>query len=117
MQIFLTGANGYIGGAVAAALVAGGHRVRGLVRDRAKAEVVAAHGIEPVIGLLDDAALLADEARAADAVVNAANSDHRGAVEASIARACRFRQMLAAFERLKHRRRSGHGRTVGSHLR
>ncbi len=85
MRIFLTGANGYIGGAVAAALVAGGHRVRGLVRDRAKAEVVAAHGIEPVIGLLDDAALLADEARAADAVVNAANSDHRGAVEASIA--------------------------------
>ena len=34
---------------------------------------------------LDDSALLAAEARAADAVVNAASSDHRGAVEALIA--------------------------------
>jgi nucleoside-diphosphate-sugar epimerase len=85
MRIFLTGANGYIGGAVATAFVADGHRLRGLVRNRAKAEAVAAHGIEPVIGSLDEAALLQAEARAADAVVNAANSDHRGAVEAFIA--------------------------------
>ena len=85
MRIFLTGANGYIGGAVAAALIAGGHRVRGLVRSRDKAEAVAAHGIEAVIGALDDAALLQTEAGAADAVVNAASSDHRGAVEALLA--------------------------------
>jgi len=85
MRIFLTGANGYIGGAVATALIAGGHKIRGLVRDRAKAEAVAAHGVEAVVGSLDDAALLQAEARAADAVVNAANSDHRGAVEALIA--------------------------------
>jgi nucleoside-diphosphate-sugar epimerase len=85
MRIFLTGANGYIGGAAAMALIAGGHSVRGLVRDRSKAAAVAAHGIEPVIGSLDDAALLQAEASAADAVVNAANSDHRGAVEALLA--------------------------------
>jgi nucleoside-diphosphate-sugar epimerase len=85
MRIFLTGANGYIGGAAAAALIAAGHRVRGLVRDKAKADAVAAHGVEPVIGSLDDAALLREEARAADAVVNAASSDHRGAVEALLA--------------------------------
>ncbi len=82
MRIFLTGANGYIGGAVAAALTAAGHKVRGLVRDQAKAAAVAAYGVEAVIGSLDDAALLRNEARAADAVVNAASSDHRGAVEA-----------------------------------
>jgi len=82
MRIFLTGANGYIGGAAAAALIAAGHQVRGLVRDRAKADAVAAHGVEPVVGSLDDAPLLREEARAADAVVNAASSDHRGAVEA-----------------------------------
>ena len=81
MRIFLTGANGYIGGA-AAALIAAGHQVRGLVRDRAKADAVAAHGVEPVVGSLEDAPLLREEARAADAVVNAASSDHRGAVEA-----------------------------------
>lgn len=84
MRIFLTGASGYIGGSVAAGLVAAGHSVRGLVRDAAKAEAVRARGIEPVIGSLDDAAVLAAEARAADAVVNAANADHRGAVEAML---------------------------------
>lgn len=52
MQIFITGANGFIGGAVASALGSDGHAVRGLVRDMAKAEAVAAHGIEPVIGHL-----------------------------------------------------------------
>jgi nucleoside-diphosphate-sugar epimerase len=85
MRIFLTGANGFIGGAVASALIANGYGVRGLVRDKAKADAVAAHGIDAVIGSLDDAALLQVEARASDGVVNAANSGHRGAAEALIA--------------------------------
>jgi len=84
MRIFLTGANGYIGGAVACALIAAGHQVRGLVRSSDKADAVKAHGIEPVIGSLDDTALLQAEARAAGAVINAASSDHRGAAEALI---------------------------------
>ena len=84
MKIFVTGANGYIGGSVASALIADGHKVRGLVRSKEKADAVAAHGVDPVIGSLDDADLLQAEARAADAVVNAASSDHRGAVEALI---------------------------------
>src|SRR5690348_10530644 len=85
MRVFVTGANGFIGGAVASALVAAGHTVRGLVRDKVKAAAVAAHGIELVVGSLDEPALLQAEARTADAVVNAASSDHRGAVEALIA--------------------------------
>jgi nucleoside-diphosphate-sugar epimerase len=85
MRIFLTGANGFIGGAAASALIADGHAVRGLVRDQIKADAVAAHGIAPVIGSLDDTALLQAEARASDGVVNTANSGHRGAVEALIA--------------------------------
>ncbi len=85
MRIFLTGANGYIGGAVAGALIEAGHTVRGLVRGREKADLVVAQGVEAVIGSLDDAALLQAEAQAADAVINAASSDHRGAVEALIA--------------------------------
>jgi nucleoside-diphosphate-sugar epimerase len=85
LRIFLTGANGFIGGAVAAAVIADGHRVRGLVRSQANADAVAAHGIEPIIGSLDDAMLLHAEAQAADAVVNAASSDHRGAIETLIA--------------------------------
>ena len=85
MQVFVTGANGFIGGAVAAALIAAGHKVRGLVRNKAKASAVAAHAVQAVVGSLDDAALLQAEAHAADAVVNAASSDHRDAVEALIA--------------------------------
>ena len=85
MRIFLTGANGFIGGAAAVALIAAGHKVRGLVRSTEKAERIEAYGIEAVVGSLDDAALLQTEARAADAIVNAASSDHRGAVEALIA--------------------------------
>ena len=85
MRIFLTGANGFIGSAVALALTTAGHRVRGLVRNTEKAELVKAYGIEPVVGSLDDTAVLQAEARNADAVINAASSDHRGAVEALIA--------------------------------
>src|SRR6187431_2154121 len=82
MKIFCTGASGYIGGSVAAHLIAAGHQVTGLVRSPEKAEAVRARGIEPVLGTLDDAATLAQAARAADVVVNAASADHKGAVVA-----------------------------------
>jgi nucleoside-diphosphate-sugar epimerase len=67
MQVFVTGANGFIGGAVAAALIAAGHKVRGMVRNNAKASAVAAHDVQAVVGPLDDAALLQGEAHAATA--------------------------------------------------
>jgi nucleoside-diphosphate-sugar epimerase len=82
MKIFCTGASGYIGGSVAAHLVAAGHQVTGLVRSQDKADAVRARGIEPLLGTLDDAEILSHAARAADLVVNAANADHRGAVVA-----------------------------------
>ncbi len=82
MKVFCTGASGYIGGSIAAALVANGHQVRGLVRSAEGAEKVRALGIAPVTGTLDDAAILAAEARAADAVINAASADHRNAAMA-----------------------------------
>jgi len=84
MKIFITGASGYIGGSVAAALLASGHRVTGLVRSPERAQAVRALSIDPVIGTLSDASLLAQSAREADAVINAANSDDRGAVEAML---------------------------------
>lgn len=84
MNIFLTGATGYIGGTVARCLLDDGHRLRGLVRDAGKAKRLAAKGVESVMGGLDDAAILDAEARRADAVINTASSDHRGAVEALV---------------------------------
>ena len=51
--------------------------MHGLVRRDTQADGLAAHGITPVPGDLDDHALLLREARSADAVINAASSDHR----------------------------------------
>ncbi len=84
MNIFVTGAGGFIGGSIAAGLVRAGHRVRGLVRRAEQCAELERLGIVPIVGSLDDAALLATEASAADAVINAASSDHRGAVSALI---------------------------------
>ena len=85
MKLFVTGASGYIGGSVAEKLRAAGHEVLGLVRSEEKARLVKERGIEPIIGTLDDAPILADVAERADGVINAASSDHRGAVEALVA--------------------------------
>lgn len=54
MRIFLTGATGYIGGAVLDALVRGGHDVTALVRDNQKAERITARGGHPIVGNLAD---------------------------------------------------------------
>ncbi len=80
MNIFVTGAAGYIGGSVAAALMNAGHRVSGLVRNDERAAQVRSRGIVPVLGTLDDDALLARCARTADAVIHCADADHRASV-------------------------------------
>ncbi|SEM25771.1 Nucleoside-diphosphate-sugar epimerase [Pseudoxanthomonas sp. GM95] len=85
MKLFITGANGYIGGSVAHRLLADGHQIRGLVRRSDVAEQLAARGITPVLGTLDDSDVLAREARKADAVINAASSDHRAGISALLA--------------------------------
>lgn len=84
MNVFVTGAAGFIGGSIATGLVRAGHHVTGLVRNPEQASELSALGILPVIGTLEDSALLTAQARAADAVINAASSDHRGAAEALI---------------------------------
>jgi nucleoside-diphosphate-sugar epimerase len=82
MRVFVTGATGYIGGSIAAKLIAGGHQVTGLTRTQEGAEKLRAFGIEPVVGMLIDRDTLQHAARSADAVINAANSDDANAVEA-----------------------------------
>jgi nucleoside-diphosphate-sugar epimerase len=75
MHVFITGATGYVGGAVADRLVAAGHAVHGLARSDAAAAALAARGIAPVRGELRDAPALAAAARAADAVIHAATTN------------------------------------------
>src|SRR4029077_18224475 len=54
MRIFLTGATGYVGGAVLYALVKAGHSVTALVRDNEKARRVGKRGGHPIVGNLAD---------------------------------------------------------------
>ena len=84
MKVFITGASGYIGGSVAAALTARGDTVSGLARSEASAGALRERGITPVIGTLDDTQVLAQAARAADVTFNTANAGHRDAAEAMV---------------------------------
>src|SRR6478736_981196 len=58
MRYAMTGATGFVGGALARLLRDEGHEVRALVRDPARASDLAAHGVELVPGDLDDATAL-----------------------------------------------------------
>jgi nucleoside-diphosphate-sugar epimerase len=80
MKTFLTGATGYVGGSIATALLTAGHQVVGLARSADAGPALRELGVEPVFGTLDDADLLAEQARAADVVVNAASADHAASV-------------------------------------
>ena len=84
MKVFVTGAAGFIGGSIAAGLVKAGHQVVGLVRNPDQVAEVAKIGVAGIVGTLDDHALLVAQSQSADAVVNAASSDNRAAVEAII---------------------------------
>ena len=72
MQVFLTGATGYIGSAVLDAMIKGGHQVTAMARDPEKAERLAAKGATPVIGELGLPKTYEAVARTADAVVHCA---------------------------------------------
>lgn len=72
MHVFLTGASGWVGSAVAEDLLAAGHQVTGLVRNAEKAQALVALGMEVVTGTLDDHPLLHDGANRADAVIHTA---------------------------------------------
>lgn len=71
MHIFLTGATGYVGAGIAAALIRARHDVTALVRSDTSAARVISYGITVHRGDLREPATYADAARAADAIVHA----------------------------------------------
>jgi nucleoside-diphosphate-sugar epimerase len=76
MNVFLTGGTGLVGSAVLRALLADGHTVSALARTDDSAQALERAGAQAVRGDLNDAAGLADVARAADGVIHtAAKSD------------------------------------------
>ena len=73
MNVFLTGATGYIGSAVLSALVSAGHSVTALVRDEKKAEAVRRDGVTPVVADMRDRDVVRRLAGEADAVITTAS--------------------------------------------
>lgn len=71
MNLFLTGATGFVGSAIAASLVRARHDVTALVRSSTSAARVRSYGITPHHGDLRDPASYRDAALAADAIVHA----------------------------------------------
>ncbi|PYM89362.1 MAG: NAD-dependent epimerase [Candidatus Rokuibacteriota bacterium] len=72
MQVFVTGATGYVGSSVATAFRRAGHRVWGLTRTEAKARRLAQQEIEPVVGELGDPKTYAEVAAECAVLVHAA---------------------------------------------
>lgn len=72
MRVFLTGANGWVGSAVARELIGAGHSVVGLVRSADKGQALVAAGATPLVGSLTDVDVLRRGSGDADGVVHTA---------------------------------------------
>ena len=72
MQIFLTGATGYVGSSVLEAFMRARHDVTALVRDPENAELMARRGVRPVVGDLAKPASYAPAAEQSDVIVHTA---------------------------------------------
>jgi nucleoside-diphosphate-sugar epimerase len=74
MRIFLTGATGYIGSAVAERLKAAGHQLTALARSDASIAKLKSAGIQPVLGDFSDPKGVSQAAGAADGVISLATT-------------------------------------------
>jgi nucleoside-diphosphate-sugar epimerase len=93
MHVFLTGATGYLGAAVAGALRRAGHEVSGLARSPDAEAKLRSAGVRPVSGSLHDLPALAGAAGAAEGVIHTANTN---APDAGTADAAAVSAMLSA---------------------
>jgi nucleoside-diphosphate-sugar epimerase len=84
MKVLLTGATGYVGSAVAAALLGAGHEVTGLARHPEKAALLVGRGLQFVRGDLTNTVLLSDLAKEHDTIVHAgaATGSEAGLIDA-----------------------------------
>ncbi|KAJ3286473.1 hypothetical protein HK104_009031, partial [Borealophlyctis nickersoniae] len=85
IKLFITGATGYIGGSILTLLLnsaPGKYDITALVRDDSRAQPLSSLGVTPLVGSLDDAALLEKASAQADVILNIADADHVGAAKA-----------------------------------
>ncbi|QEY72031.1 SDR family oxidoreductase [Pseudomonas denitrificans (nom. rej.)] len=82
MNVFITGATGWVGSVIVRELIQAGHQVSGLVRSESRAAELVAAGAKVIHGTLDDLQLLTATAAASDAVIHTAfNHDFSRFVE------------------------------------
>ena len=74
MKVFLTGASGYIGSAVAERLRAAGHQLTGLARSDTAAARLSRAGVTPIPGDFTDPKTIGNAARQADGVISLATT-------------------------------------------
>lgn len=74
MNVFLTGATGYIGSSVAKALMSNGHTVTGLARTEQAAQQLHEQSITPLQGDIKNSSILTQGVREAEAVIHAAST-------------------------------------------
>jgi nucleoside-diphosphate-sugar epimerase len=74
MKVFITGATGYVGSAIAARLVKAGLRVHGLARDATRADSLRSMGVTPTMGALEQPESFLADLKNCDAVVHTARS-------------------------------------------
>ncbi|KAF2496499.1 NAD(P)-binding protein, partial [Lophium mytilinum] len=90
-HIFLLGATGYLGGSILSSLLPKlttsppSYTISALVRSPEKSKWLDSHNIHPVLGSLDDIALIEDEASKSDVLINTADSDHLPSARAAVA--------------------------------
>lgn len=74
MDVFMTGANGFVGLNIVAALAAAGHRVTALVRPGSNVSYLSAFPVRIVRGELSDRALVTEAMRGAQALIHTAGN-------------------------------------------
>lgn len=77
-RVFITGASGYLGAAIAARLVRAGFELRGLARTPERAQSLEAAGVEPIVGDLARPDTYLAELKNCDVVVHAAAAHGEG---------------------------------------
>jgi len=85
MEVFLTGATGYIGASVANELLKAGHKVTGLARTPEKAKQLETRGVRATLGDLLKPETIATSAQAAEGVIHTASTNDANASQADAA--------------------------------